>query len=220
MVLVVEGKYPDSVAKVSLAVAVGKATKEHLLAEFGIGEQMAPNLLGWRGEYLKVVGQIDNTWGDPRDEDEKVWRLGTAGSVMRRGWGCDSFSILAEGWISDDPDFSRGKDLVDAYLEDKKGRVNECLSVVHVENEGDSVHICGLPFQVKSRKNLKWGTLLHSEGIETLRNNEYVDILIQALTDDLPDWPEPADWPAIHLALGMGLSDEAGVFLNWEFGLS
>ena len=212
----VEGIYPDSVAKVSLAVAVGKSAKEHLLSEFGIGEQLSINVMGWRGDYLKVVAQLDEAWGDSTDEEEKVWRIGTAAAVMRKGWGCDAFSILAEGWMSSDPEFSKGKDLAEAYLEDKKGRVTECVSVVHVEDGGDGLHICGLPFTAKSRKSLIWGTLLHSEGPETLRNNEYVEVLTGALLDDTTDWDDP---DAAHLALSMGLSDEAGVFLNWRFGL-
>ena len=217
MVLDVDGKYPDSVAKVSLAIAVGKSAKEHLLKEFGIGEELSVNLLGWRGEYLKVVGQVDQNWGDPKDEEEKVWRIGTAAAVMRRGWGCDSFSILAEGWMSNDPSYSKDKDLIEAYLEDRKGRVSECISVIHVEDGGDELHICALPFTAKTKSSLKWGTMLHSEGIETLRNNEYVDIIAGVYDDEPVDWD---DLDAAYLALSMGLCDEAGVFLNWEFGIS
>lgn len=217
MVSLVEGIYPDSVAKVSLVVAVGKQTKEHLLAEFGIGEQLPVSLMGWRGPYLKAIAQLDNSWGDPNDEDEKVWRIGVAADVLRRGWGCDSFSLLAEGWISNDPDYSKDKDLVDAYLEDKQGRVNECLSVVHIEEQGAEIHVCGLPFIVKTRKSFKWGTMLHSEGRETLRNNEYVDVIEAALLiDELPEWE---DIEAARLAISMGVVEEAGVFINWKFGL-
>jgi hypothetical protein len=204
MVLAVDGFYPDSVSKVSLTVAVGRAAKEHLITEFGIGEELPMNLMGWLGDRLVVVAQLDASWG-----------LGTAADSMRKAWGCDAFTILAEGWVSNDPEFTRGKDLVDAYIHDKSGRVNECLSVLHVEKGVDTVHVCALPLTVGVRKKVKWGTLLHSEGEETLRNNGFLDAVREVLDREPPEMFVGNE--SFQLAMAMTLADEAGFFLNWEF---
>jgi hypothetical protein len=210
----VDGEYEDSAAKVSFAVAVGRTAKEHIVAEEGIGEELTMNLVGWRGPYLKVVGQMDITWPDHNDEKQKVWRVASAAAAMRQGWGCDSFTLLCEGWLSSDPEYSRGRDLARAFAEDQTGRITECLSVLHVEDGGEQIHVCGLPFHVKSRKRISWGTLLHSEGKEMLRNNAYIDSLVDALNIKLVDFE---DMESTRLKISMGLSDQAGFFLNWEF---
>lgn len=211
-----EGIYPDSVAKMSFVMAVGRQAKEHLTEEFGIGEELAINIVGWRGSHLQCLAQMDLNFGDPKDEKERGYRIHQTAVMMRRGWACDSFSILAEGWVSTNPKATRDKDLVDEYVSNPSSDVDECLSILHVEDLGDGIHICALPFQVKKGKKISYGTLLHAEGSEMLRNQNYVDVLIDALEHKEADL-ENHDAESFKLALAMGIADEAGFFIQYDF---
>lgn len=213
----VDGFYPDSAAKVSLVIAVGQSAKEHLVEEFGIGEEIALNLIGWTGDRFTCLAQIDTSWGDMSDMEERVDRVHRAAVTMRRGFGVDAFTILAEGFVGTKPERSRGKDLIDEFANNEQSGVKECLSIVHVENEGEDVEICAQPFRMNVGKSVDFGGLLHAEGTEMLRNPEYVDVLTSALTHwehvEVPDH----EIEQFHLSCAMGLADEAGFFLQYEF---
>lgn len=208
----VEGFYPDSVAKVGLAVAVGQSAKTHLVKELGVGEEIAMTVIGWSGDRLECVAQIDRDWGDPTDEDERTARVAMATTVMKRGWGVDSFTMLAEGWVSTNPNKTRDKDLVDEFAKGDED-VRECLSVCHVEEE--EVHICALPFTMKLGKKVQWGKLLHTESSDMMRNAALVEVMERSLEVPMARIPEEVD--TFRLALAMGLADEAGFFLQYEF---
>lgn len=193
--------------------AVGRHAKKTLVSEFGIGEELAMNIMGWIGDQLGCVAQMDLSWGTGSDE-ERLERVAETAVVMRRGWKCDSFTLLAEGYVSRDPDFSKDKHLVDAYLEDSKGRVTECLSICHVENE-DDMDICAVPFKVKGRNRIEFGPLLRSDSTDTLRNAGFVALLAAALRIDDLEAP-PIEEETFHLALATGLAESAGFFLQYD----
>jgi len=211
----VEGLYPDSPAKVAFVMAVGRQAKDHLISEHGIGEELAINLVGWAGDELKCLAQMDMQFGDSKDEDERSFRIMQTSAIMRRGWGCDAFTLLAEGWVSTKPEKTRSKRLDEEFATGTAGEVDECLSILHVADGGDEIHICALPFSIKKGKEVSYGTLLHAEGADMLRNQKYVDVMLDAL--ELDPMEIPADVEAMHMALAMGLADEAGFFLHYEF---
>lgn len=123
-----EGLYPDSPAKVAFVMAVGRQAKDHLVSEYGIGEELAINLVGWVGDELACLAQMDMQFGDPKDEDERSERIWKTSTIMRRGWGCDSFTLLAEGWVSTKPEKTRKKDLQKEFASGKKKTLmNACL---------------------------------------------------------------------------------------------
>lgn len=210
-----EGIYPDSVAKMSFVMAVGRQAKEHLTEEFGVGEELAINIVGWRGEHLACLAQMDLNFGNPKDEEERSHRIHATSVMMRRGWGCDSFSILAEGWVSTNPEATRNKDLVKEYSKNPDSNIDECLSILHVEDDGDSIHVCALPFKLKSRNKIVYGTMLHAEGSQMLRNQNYVDVLIDALENQ--EVTETSDIESFRMALSMGIADDAGFFIQYDF---
>lgn len=209
-----EGSYPDSAAKVGLVYAVGRHAKKTLISEWGVGEELAMNIMGWAGDSLACVAQMDISWGAMTDDEQKLERVAETAVVMRRGWKVDAFTLLAEGYVSRDPDYSRGKELVNAYLEDPAGRVTECLSICHVEGE-DEVDVCAIPFWVKGRNKVEFGTLLRSGSTDTLRNSGYVNVLAGALRLDTLEAP-PIEEETFHLALATGLAESAGFFLQYD----
>ncbi|GEM_PF-2295642 len=210
----VEGVYPDSPAKVAFVMAVGRQAKDHLISEHGIGEELAINLVGWLGDELVCLAQLDMQHGNPKDEDERSDRIAKTATIMRRGWGCDAFTLLAEGWVSTKPEKTRKKDLVEEFAAENSD-VDECLSVLHVAEEGYEIHVCALPFSVSRGKKITYGTLLHAEGSQMLRNQTYIDVMIGSL--ELEPMDQPDDVEGFHLALAMGVADEAGFFLHYDF---
>lgn len=208
-----ESLYPDSVSKVSLAFSVGKAAKTQLVHEFGVGEELAMNVMGWVGPNLVCVAQMDLAWPDFGEED-KMSRVSDAVLVMRRGWGCDAFTLLAEGYVSRDPGFSKNKDLIDAFIEDKSSRVTECLSIVHVDHLDETLDVCAVPFRIRLRNQIEWGPLLRSDSTDTLRNSGYVAMMLAAGEVDPID--PPVDLETFHLAMATALSEESGFYLQFD----
>jgi len=214
----VDGLYPDSAAKVALVLAVGREAKDHLISEFGIGEELAINIVGWVDDELHCLGQMDLQFGDPKDEQQRLARIFQTAAIMRAGWGCTSFTILAEGWVSDKPEETRNEDLIQHFTDNANSPVKECLSVLHVEEETEDssgIHICAQPFTVKAGKKVDYGAFMHAEGTEMLRESAYVDVLTEALSHDI--MPHGNDRETALLALAMGVADEAGFFIQYDF---
>jgi hypothetical protein len=198
------------VSKISLTLAVGQSAKNQIVSEFGVGEELAMNVLGWKGEKLVCVAQMDASW--PSSEDERVQRTGDAYMIMRRGWLCDAFTVMAEGFMSRDRDETRQLDLVEAYAGGNKG-VNECLTINYVDSS--HIELCAVPFRVALGKKVEWGPLVHSDDIEVLRNSEYVTMAQEILEQETQETPEDAE--TFHLALAVGLHDSAGYFIQYDF---
>lgn len=205
-----ESKYPDPVSKISLTVSVGQTAKTEIVKEYGVGEELAINILGWRDDLLVCVAQMDTSW--PSTEEERLQRTGDAYMVMRRGWLCDSFTLMAEGYVSKDPGKTKDIDLSDGYL-DKSNQINECLTVNYIDE--DYIELCAVPFRVALGRKVEWGPLVHSDDIDVLRNNEYVTIAQDVLAQDVLSIPEDAE--TFHLALAVGLHDSSGYFLQYDF---
>ena len=132
--------------------------------------------------------------------------------ALRRGWLCDSFTIMAEGYMSKDKDQTQDLDLVEAYVDGSRG-VNECLTINYID--GEHIELCAVPFKVALGRKVEWGPLLHSEDIDVLRNSEYVTTAQDILGQKVGDIPQDAE--TFHLALAVGLHDSAGFFIQYDF---
>jgi hypothetical protein len=205
----VKGKYDDPISKISLTVSVGQAAKTQMVKEFGIGEELALNVLGWRDHNLVCVAQMDTSW--PSDEEERIMRTGDAYMVMRRGWACDSFTVLAEGYVSSEPKETKNMDLIEAFL-DKTKPVAECLTVNYVDAE--YITLCAVPFKMGVGRKVTWGPLVHSEDVDVLRNSDYITAAQEVLSQELLDMPQ--DTETFHLALAIGLHDSSGFFIQYD----
>ena len=181
-----------------------------MVDEFGIGEELAMNILGWKNDQLVCVAQMDTSW--PSTEEERVKRTGDAYMVLKRGWLCDSFTVMAEGYVSKDKDRTQELDLVEAYVEGSNG-VNECLTINYVDTS--HVELCAVPFKVGLGRKVEWGPLVHSDDIDVLRNSEYVTIAQEVLGQE--DLAVPEDTETFYLALAVGLHDNAGFFIQYDF---
>lgn len=204
-----ESLYPDPISKISLTVSVGQSAKSQIVEEYGIGEELAINVLGWRDGSLVCVAQMDLSWDS--DEEEKMMRTADAYMVMRRGWLCDSFTVLAEGYVSTEPKMTKHMELVDAFVDGTKP-VAECLTINYVDE--DFVQLCAVPFRIDVGRKVKYGKLMYSEDLDVLRNNGYVTSAQEILRQGALDIPEDAE--TFHIALAVGLHDSSGYFIQYD----
>jgi len=211
---VLEGSYPDSSAKVALVATVGVQAKKYVVSEFGVGEVITMTIFAWKDDRLVCLAGADLAWGDFADPDERLGRIATTCRVLRRGFGADALSMLAEGWVSLDPAKSRGRDLAEQFAEGVESGVDECLTVCHVEGGGSVVDVCAKPFTVQVGKRVKFGPLFHSDDVSMLRNSDYVEVMAAALAEGVEEFSVPED--TFRLALAMGLADDAGFLLHYD----
>lgn len=204
-----EGFYPDVLDKIGLALAVGQSAKTEIVKEYGIGEELAMNILGWDQDRLICVAQMDVTWDS--DEDEKISRTADACLVMRRGFHCDSFTLIAEGYISREPNETRDFDLAEEYA-NGMASVNQCLSINHIED--DNISLCAVPFRVAFGRDVQWGVIMHTEDASVLRNDGYLALTQRMLS--IPKADLPTDKDAYYLAMAVGLHEGSGYYIQYD----
>lgn len=207
-----QDSYPGSEAKVALALAVGQSAKRHIVEEFGIGEELQMNLFGWLNDDLAVIAQYDQSWGDNDSEEERLERLEFTAQAMRRAWGCDSFTLLSEAFVSQKPDLTKNRELASEFASGSTD-VTECLSIIHVE-DADDVHLCAQPYEVVLGKKIDFGDMLHTDNPDLLRNSEFCDALVEML--DVGVLEECEDWSRLRLEFAMTVADCAGWFIQHD----
>jgi hypothetical protein len=207
-----QDSYVTPSEKMGLVCAAMKQAMEYAVAEFGIGESIALSLFGWTGGKLTCVAQLDVGFDETHTTENHVRRTLEAAMIIRRGWGVDSFTLAAEGYVSNDPDFSRGRPLAEAFLQDDGSKVSECLTLLHVDNAAP--RIVAVPYQTKGRTKIVWGDIMVTEEPTHIRDNAFLKALSYALLADIME--PPTDIETFHLALSMGLEQSAGFFLNYS----
>lgn len=206
--------YENPLAKLSLAVAVAQQAKSYVVSEFGIGEEIAPNMLGWVGAELAVIGQLDLSW--PEEHMTRADRIVKTASVIRQAWGCDAITFFAEAYVSSEPDKSRGRNLAEMFASDTSNTVHECISFFHVEKGMEHAEVCALPFAVQFGKKVKWGALMRSPSPDMLRESELVATVRHMLSLDVPQSGVVRD-DMFFSAMAMGCHDRTGFFLQYDF---
>jgi len=129
-VVVVES-YPDTYSKVALALTSAQVAKESLVAEFGVGEDLPFNFFGWLGGDPVLIVQLDRGRMGVSLEGRFEVCAGAC-QLMRSVFGCDSLTMVAEGFFSSCPEITRSMDMRLAFENDLV-YVKECITVAHVE---------------------------------------------------------------------------------------
>lgn len=207
-----EDSYRSPEAKMSLVFSAMRQALEYSVAEFGVGESIALSLFGWTDNTLTCVAQLDVGFDETHTTENHVRRTAETAMVLRRGWGITSFTLAAEGYVSNDPEYSSNRPLAEAFLEDDGSRVSECLTILHVSPT--ERRICAIPYQTKGRNNIVWGDVMVTDNPDHIRDNAFLRALTHALHAEPLTQPDDVD--SFHLALSMGLEQSAGFFLNYD----
>jgi hypothetical protein len=192
----VDGNYDNDYSKIALAVTSAQLAKTTCVKEFGIGEDLSMNFFGWNDDALSIVCQMKQEL--MRDTPEaRLERCAELCNVLRRYWGVDSISMVAEGYCSFDQAETAGTELSQAFLDPNKP-VKECITVTHVGpvEKGENVYITtivAVPYVYELGRSINWfDMIVYPESRKNnFRNARYPAAIDKALkqrvVDDLPD---------------------------------
>lgn len=181
--------YQDTYAKVALAMTSAQKAKEGLVDELGIGEDLPFNFFGWAEDQLVLVIQCSR-------QDMKLSvgirleKCVAALEAMRRYWGCDEITLVAEGYQSRQPKMLSGDELIQAFT-DQSSEIEEVLTATHIELDDFGVPVATLisiPYQYLLGRHVVWGDALGFErGVGDIILNAKIPATIAKCILEYPD---------------------------------
>lgn len=196
----ITGFYETDLDKLALAVESTKVAKQISVDEQGIGEDLNINIFSWRKNELAVIAQLKNTHNtSPASRLEKIM---AGACIIRKGWGVDEFTFIAEGYCSMNPEKTKGKDLR-ALFAQQNSPVRECISFTHIKEHDHS--FVSVPYTVNVGRIVDFDTPLAYDGSEAMRDLTYPAALKTALRLSYENHPEVTDKEAFYGTLAKGL---------------
>lgn len=135
--------------KLAMALATAVESKNDAVSSFGIGEDLNQCLYGWKGDELVVVARMTMAMKGKAAED-RFFAVAGATSILRQGWGVDAVTMVAEGYVSDDPEGTEGFNLSQEFARGNKS-VKEAITIVHVKNDEVSFVTKAYSYEVPKR---------------------------------------------------------------------
>jgi hypothetical protein len=194
--------FEERLDKISLGLMSSVEAKEQSVKEFGIGEDISMNLFCWNGPVLKLMLQTKPDL-QLSNHVERFDAFTNVACIVRRGWGITAFTMVSEGWVSTDPMATKGRRLVDAYL-DKDSPVKECITVCHVED--GTVTFVTRPYTYGVPRTVEWEDEIYHPGRTLLRGQEgmYPNMFNRVLTT-IEVEPIPQDTEEFYDVLSHGI---------------
>ena len=190
----VESTYDNNFSKIALAITSAQLAKKLSVKEFGVGEDLTFNFMGWIDDSLEIVCQMKKSVMTLEHSD-RLLRSGHLCMALRRYWGVTDLTMIAEGFCSKDASKTKGLDLAKVYAE-RDSSVVECITVAHASITNDKMlsDLVALPYKYLADNEIEWGEILTSPGNadKVLRNSSFPKMLRKSLnepvsTDDLPE---------------------------------
>lgn len=202
----------DSVeSKMALCLQSSMIAKESAVSELGVGEDLTFSLFGWVGADMKVIATLSQELMTEPPE-KRLERLAVAATVLRKGWGCDSLSFVAEAYCSTDAIATAGKDLRLLFTK-ANSPVFECLTVTHVDLRG--VMLVTQPYRVGLGRKVEWLDTLVNLDAKGLRDAKYPAVLSAILQMETDGYHSP-DQDLFYEALAEGMALD-GFHIQWTF---
>lgn len=162
------GKYATEFDKLALAVESTKLAKQMTVSEDGIGEDININLFCWKGEDLASIMQLRNTHQLERDTRIEIITKGAC--IMRRGWGIDEFTFVAEGFCSLKPAETKNDDLAELFAK-QDSPVKECIAFTHIT--GSDATFISVPYSLGVGRTVNFDNPLWYSGVDVMRDLTY-----------------------------------------------
>lgn len=144
--------YSSRMGKLAMILATAVESKVSGVKEWGLGEDLNQCLYGWRGDQLVVLSRMTNAM-QAKDPDSRFLAVASASAVLRQGWKIDALSMVAEGFVSDDPDGTEGKSFASEFARGNKS-VKEAITISHVE--GDMISFITKAYTYRVPKQIVW----------------------------------------------------------------
>lgn len=201
-----QGRYPETESKVWLAVQSSQAAKSLIVHEEGIGEEIPFTLFGWVNDRLAVVCQCTSTIETPV---ERFVAIRQSAYVLRRAWGCDSFTFIAEGFcVIDQNKVDLKRPLSEQYAEGNQD-VAECLTYMHVDQ--NSIEIMTTPYKCGLGRQVTFGSLRPYPRSDD-NAYKFPTLIQQTLDDKIDETPEEAK--TFYDTISLGLL-KIGIACKW-----
>jgi hypothetical protein len=192
----VESSYDNNFSKIALAITSAQLAKKMSIKEFGVGEDLAFNFLGWVEDRLEIICQMKKPIMD-LEHSERLTRSGHMCTALRKYWGVTDLTMIAEGFCSRDSSKTQGLDLAKVYAE-RDSDVTECITVAHASLTNDKMlsDLVALPYRYLADNEVEWGEILTYPGNadKVLRNSSFPKMLRKSLSEPVfeEDLPEDA----------------------------
>ncbi len=194
--------YRHRLDKIAISLMSAQKAKADCIEEYGIGEDMPMSIFCWKEDRIELVLSLAEPPGR-KDALRRFKKVSDGLCIVKKGWGVDAFTMVAEGWVSTNPEATAGRELVEVYVE-KDSPVSECLALTHVEN--DEVTFLAIPYKQKWGRKVEWGDELYFPGETRVRGQDamYPNLFFKVLSEVQYDEP-PEDEETYYAALGDGL---------------
>lgn len=194
--------YKHRLDKIAISLMSAQKAKEECIKEYGIGEDMPMSIFCWKEDRLEIVLSLAEPPGR-KNPMRRFKKVSDGLCIVKKGWGVDAFTMVAEGWVSTNPEATEGKELGVAYVE-KDSPVSECLALTHVEN--DEVTFLAKPYRQTWGRKVEWGDELYFPGETRVRGQDamYPNLFFKVLSEIEYETP-PEDEETYYAALGDGL---------------
>jgi hypothetical protein len=202
--------YPTKEMKIALCLQSGMIAKQTAVSELGIGEELTFSLVGWVADRMVAIASLAQEFMD-EDPEKRLMRVAMAATIMRKGWGCDSLSFMAEAFCSMDYERTKGRDLR-ALFAQPGTPVMECLTVTHVDRSG--VTMATQPYKIALGRKVEWLMPVMNSDPASLRNAKYPQVLSAILHMSIEK--VPYDSEIFYQALADGLAED-GFHIQWTF---
>jgi hypothetical protein len=190
-----ESSYDNNFSKIALSITSAQLAKKMSVKEFGVGEDLTFNFMGWYGDTLVIVCQMKKPTM-ALEHAERLTRSGHLCTALRKYWGVTDITMIAEGFCSKDSRKTKGLDLAKAYADDKED-VQECITVAHASIVGDKMlsDLVAVPYKYLADNEIEWGEMLTYPGSadKVLRNSSFPKMLRKALSEPVSDEELPDD---------------------------
>lgn len=196
--------YPDTYSKLALALSSAQVAKESLVAEFGVGEDVPFNFIGWIDDRLAMIVQMKrDRMKNPIEERFSI--SSGALHVMGAYFGCDELTMVAEGYHNKMPEIPRTKTMSEAFA-NGDANISECLTVTHValpNGHEPEATLISAPYQYLADKFILWAdNLAYTRGVgKILRDSPFPAMMAMSLRAEFED-PDDDERFRILEALG------------------
>lgn len=203
--------FPLALDKLALAVSSAVEVKEQTVKEYGIGEDININLYCWSGPYLSAICQMSSQMMTEPHE-KRFGRVVDAAVIIRQALGIDSITMIAEGYVSIEPQKTEDMPLVQAFIK-MPGVVKECITFTHVYDE--QVLFLTKPYRYTVPRSVVWEDEIFTPGQTIMRggNGKYPLMFSKVLNEIEPAEP-PEDQGVYYDTLGFGLK-QLGFEITW-----
>lgn len=199
-----EDSYSDNFSKLALAATSAQLAKSIAVKDFGVGEDLTFNFMGWNSDELAIVCQMKKELMQIHPDDRLLKCHGLC-AVLRKYWGVTAITMVAEGYCSLNPEKTFGVELAKAFAEPDSD-VQECITLMHAElldAKSIEVNLIALPYKYQVGRAVEWSDMLFypTKAQQILRQSKYPIMMERSLQENVSDDAQPEDYDNLRQSI-------------------